>query len=473
MLKKWKKTFDKATRQTLRKRCFGIDVIVGNQGDLQELGKGEFDQLLTNIGNGTFIASRLPAGPTGMVRDLVTGKISLKPGAPTTTGAVALADVDGDGDLDVFVANHGFLDPTGEDPTIRAGESSVLLFNQGNGTFTADALDGPRSVRNSTSVAAGDLDRDGDIDFLVTADGNPVRMYTNKGKGKFTVSDVTAGFSGLDYRGNPVVFAKRGPATKAPLRSLHVALGDLNGDRFLDALVVHDGDPNQVLINNRNGTFTARFIGGTELLDAEAVAIADLDGDGDLDGLVTYDGDGAALVRNDSAGNFTVEPIEGTEGKHSKAVVIGDFDDDGDFDAIVANTTAADSPVVEYPQLLRNRGNGTFWVRNVGRATRGETAVAADFDRDGDLDVIIGNVTIFGVDTPVHPNYMLRNDGLNAARRIVFTPVTVAGGPRVTDGLAAGEVHRHGIRPAVDDGLPNIDPDDLLPEMFPRKRQQK
>lgn len=184
-----------------------------------------------------------------------------------------------------------------------------------------------------------------------------------------------------------------------------------------------------------------------------------------------YDGDGTALVRNDGAGNFTVEPVAGTEGKHSKAVAIGDFDDDGDFDAIVANTTEADpGGPAEFPQLLRNRGNGTFVVRNVGRATRGETAVAADFDRDGDLDVIIGNVTIFGVDTPVHPNYMLRNDGLNAARRIVFTPVTVAGGPRVTDGLAAGEVHRRGTRPAVDDGLPNIDPDDLLPEMFPKKR---
>ena len=475
------------------KRCYYTDVVVGNQGDLPELGRGEFNQLLLNRGGkARFDVERLPPGPTGIVAtpvlDPVTGEIiefeiTFKKGSPTTTAAVALADVDGDGDLDVFVANHGFLDPDLFD--VRAGESNVLLINQGGGTFKARALDKGLQIRNNTHVAAGDLDNDGDIDFLVTSDGNPVRMYKNDGKGNFTVTDVTPGVDGFDHLGNPVRYAEVGFFTGEPRRSLHVALGDLNGDGLLDALVAYDGDSDQVLINNGGGSFTVTNItplevDGTVYLDTEAVVIADLDGDGFLDALFVFDGDGAVVAWNDGSGNFTLEALPDTEGMHSKDVVIGDFDGDGYFDAIVVNTSLADDLgiVVEFPQLLRNNGDRTFEVitlegtglqRRVssgGRATRGEAIVAADFDGDGDLDVIIGNVTVRGVDA-LERNYMLRNDGLDADGNIIFTAITVAGGSRVTDGLAAGDLNGNGFVPAVLNKLPNINVDGLLPGRFP------
>ncbi len=468
------------TAQSL-KRCYYIDVVVANQGDLPNLGKGEFNQLLTNRGKNRFSVHRLPPGPTGIVFDPVTGEIKYKKGSPTTTAAVALADVDGDGDLDVFVANHGFLNPDLFD--VRAGESNVLLINQGNGTFKARALDKDQQIRNNTHVAAGDLDNDGDIDFLVTSDGNPVRMYKNDGKGNFTVTDVTPGVPGVDHLGNPVTYAATGPDTGGPRRSLHVALGDLDGDGDLDALVAYDGDRDQFLRNNGNGTFTVTDIEPV-YLDTEAVAIADLDGNGTLDAIFVFDGDGAVVAWNDGNGNFTLEPIAGTEGSHSKDIVIGDFDRDGYFDAIVVNTSLADGVTEEFSLLLRNNRNGGFDVSTVGpplvtvarvvkgpkggRATRGEAVVAADFDGDGDLDVLIGNVTIRGVDSPER-NYMLRNDGLDRAGNIIFKAVTVAGGPRVTDGLAAGDVDGSGFAPPVKDGLPNINLDGLLPKMYPKK----
>lgn len=85
-----------------------------------------------------------------------------------------------------------------------------------------------------------------------------------------------------------------------------------------------------------------------------------------------------------------------------------------------------------------------------------EAVAIADLDGDRDLDALF----VFDGDGAV----VARNDGSGD-----FTAVTVAGGARVTDGLAAGEVNRRGIRPPADDGLPNINPEDLLPEMFPDK----
>jgi Ca2+-binding RTX toxin-like protein len=470
------------------KRKSGVDVIVANEGDLfGVLGTGEFNQLYTNDGSGNFTPTDLPPGVPGLTQTFT--RVS---GSPTTSSAVALADVDHDGDLDIFFVNHGGINP--DDTSINTGESNVLLINNGDGTFTPKALDAPGSEGNGDAVAFGDVNGDGFLDALVAYDGEgrgqPIRVYIGDGTGNFTATDVEG--TGVE-----------GPAGGTSLRALDLALGDLDGDGDLDALVANDGDPNQVLINDGNGNFTAAYVQFftdstvDEFVDApdtEGVALADLDLDGDLDGVFTNDGQGVQLAineRNNGGPPLEVPPpvdidgdgtpdhpviddffdlriVEGTggdevtgnPGKSSKASAIGDFDGDGDFDIAVANTNLAHD-VEEFNQLLINDGYGNFTAVDIGEPRRTENIVAGDIDGDGDLDLLISNATLPGEDP--EPNQALINDG-----RGNFTAVDLTGPDlaRVSRGLALGDVNGDGEDDPVDaNGLPNINPYGLLPSV--------
>jgi len=472
------------------KRKSGVDVVVANEGDLfGASGTGQFNQLYTNDGSGNFTPTELPPGVPGLTFDSDMQTFSRVDGSPTTSSAVALADVDHDGDLDIFVVNHGGINPA--DTTINTGESNVLLINNGDGTFTPKALDAPGSEGNGDAVAFGDVNGDGFLDALVAYDGEargqPIRVYIGDGTGNFTATDVEG--TGVE-----------GPAGGTSLRALDVALGDLDGDGDLDALVANDGDPNQVLINDGKGNFTAAYIQFftdstvEEFVDApdtEGVALADLDLDGDLDGVFTNDGQGVQLAINernnggpplevpppvDIDGDGDLDPlvddffdlrivegtggdeVTGTAGKSSKASVIGDFDGDGDFDIAVANTNLAHE-VEEFNQLLINDGYGNFTAVDIGDPRRTENIAAADLDGDGDLDLVISNATLPGEDP--EPNQALINDG-----RGNFTAVDLTDVALVSRGLALGDLNGDGKDDPVDaNGLPNINLHGLLPSV--------
>ncbi len=129
---------------------------------------------------------------------------------------VALGDLDGDGDLDAFVANSGIY-----------GDQNKVWLNDGTGTFT----DSGQSLGNthSADVALGDLDGDGDLDAFVTNWSDPNKVWLNDGTGDFTDSGQSLGSSD----------------------SWGVALGDLDGDGDLDAFVANSyGEPNKVWLND-------------------------------------------------------------------------------------------------------------------------------------------------------------------------------------------------------------------------------
>lgn len=167
--------------------------------------------------------------------------------------AVALADLDGDGDLDAFLANSLHRDENGDTVDNNANE---VWFNNGYGTFT-DSYQRLGEQRSYT-VAIGDLDGDGDLDALV---GNraPDEVWWNNGQGHFSQGEQTLGDTLTRY----------------------LYLTDLDGDDDLDAFL---GDDKQgyIWLNDGDGYFSDS---GQRLnySSRHAIALGDINDDGTID----------------------------------------------------------------------------------------------------------------------------------------------------------------------------------------------
>ncbi len=288
-----------------------------------------------------------------------TGRGDFVPGTNPAVGAtarpraVAVGDVDGDGDLDLLTANE-------------LGNSVSVRFNDGAGGFSGGS---EVAVGSGTyDVALGDVDGDGDLDLL-TANSNPdnVSVRLNNGAGGFSGgSDVAVG--------------------NAP-RSL--AVGDVDGDGDLDFLTGNAVDNNvSVRLNNGAGGFG----GGSEVAVGAGptdVTLADVDGDGDLDllaGSYVFNVSSTVSVRlNNGAGAFSggSDPAVGLA---PAALAVGDVDGDGDLDLLTGNASANTVSV-----RLNNGAGGFGGGSEVAVGSGPESLALADVDSDGDLDFVTGN----------------------------------------------------------------------------------
>ncbi|MCB9315718.1 MAG: VCBS repeat-containing protein [Lewinellaceae bacterium] len=268
--------------------------------------------------------------------------------------AVALGDLDGDGDLDAFMLN-------------RVYESHEIWFNNGAGLFSNSgqslwSIDFQSTGRN---LALGDLDGDGDLDaFVVNGEGShPNHVWFNNGAGFFTDSGQRLGGS----------------------NSMTVALGDVDGDGDLDACVGNDGAPNaanQVWLNNGSGAFTnsGQNLGNYR---TRGLVLGDLDGDGDLDLFeANFDGQADRVYRNNGAGVFTDSgQLLGTS--DGIDADLGDLDGDGDLDVFVTNWFQSNS-------VWLNNGAGVFSASGQLFGSGAQDAAAlGDLDNDGDLDAFV------------------------------------------------------------------------------------
>ncbi len=169
-----------------------------------------------------------------------------------------------------------------------------------------------------------------------------------------------------------------------------VALGDFYGDGDLDAFFANNNKANRVWYNFGPGYYanSDQYLGipieGQET-DSNGVAVGDVDNDGDLDAFVANDGGEANKVYlNDGAGAFTDSGQE-LGSSNSSEVALGDVDGDGDLDAFIANYNVAN-------RVWLNNGSGTFTDSGQGLGNSYSTGVGlADLDDDGDLDAFVAN----------------------------------------------------------------------------------
>jgi len=219
---------------------------------------------------------------------------------------IGVGDLDADGDLDLITTAYG----------IRPGTTSIRL-NNGSGSFGGgqDVTYTP-NVERTFNVAVGDLDGDGDLDFITgNSSGNPsspqansITLYNNNGSGTFTVGQFT-----ILGTGNGVT---------------DVVLGDLDKDGDLDFVSTNGGSSQAVVgLNSGNGTFSTRQFAGPSNLGS--LALGDVDGDGDLD-FTTSTAGGTLVWLNNGAALFstpqTIAAIGGT--------TLSDVDGDGDLDLL-------------------------------------------------------------------------------------------------------------------------------------------
>jgi len=327
----------------------------------------------------------------------------------------AVGDINNDGQPDLYITNLG---------------SNQMYLNKGDGTFVDVTNNtGTDDPRWSTSAAFLDYDRDGWLDLMVV---NYAKFSTSNSPTCYAAT------SARDYctprafapPGNHL-FHNRGDGTfeDATVRAgvdkefghgLGVVVADFDDDGWSDIYVANDGDPNQLWINQKNGTFKneALLAGAAVNRDGKTEAgmgvdAGDFDGNGTEDIFVTHLMDETnTLFTNSGKALFedrTRESGLGMPGRRFTGfgTLFFDYDNDSWLDLLVVNGAVQLLPELArkgdtYPlgqpnQLFRNTGKGTFVevVEQAGpsfqllEVSRG--AAFGDIDNDGDTDVLVTN----------------------------------------------------------------------------------
>ncbi|MFL6663835.1 MAG: CRTAC1 family protein [Rhizobacter sp.] len=330
---------------------------------------------------------------------------------------VAVGDIDNDGCVDVFVSHFG--------------APNQLFRNNCNGTFTdVTRKAGVGGAGNwGTSATFFDFDRDGLLDLYVV---NYVQFSIATAKKCFASSSIRDYCAPSAYKSVPgILYRNRGDGTfedvsvksgitKVFGAGLGVMAVDVDGDGWQDLYVANDGNPNQLWINQKDGTFKdeAPLRGNAVNADGAAEAgmgidIGDVDNNGTEDIFLTHlTREKSTLFVNRGEGYFEDRSVEAGVAVPSMpftgfGTALLDYDNDGWLDIVAANGAVRlieelrvkgdPYPLHQKKQLFHNLGNGRFAEATAAGGPAfelsevGRGLAAADFDNDGAIDFVVSN----------------------------------------------------------------------------------
>ena len=351
-------------------------------------GDGRLDLIVVNSINGPGSVSILlaggAAGTFGAATNFPVGDFPL---------AVAVADFNGDGMMDLAVTNFNT-------------KNLSILLGDGAGGFAAGTPLTTGAGTNVYSVAAGDFNGDGKVDLAITAQASGfTAIRLGNGDGTFTAAPDVAG----------------------PGFLTEIATGDFNGDGRLDFVAIDAPGAVRFYLGNGNGTFAVAAAPAT-CNGAADVVVGDVNGDGRTDVAVGCgNSNTVTIVLGNGDGTFVAgTPL--TSATTPWGVALADLDRDGELDLVVALQNSARIDV------FKGNGDGTF-----ATATPFATGVApflvttADLDGDGLLDIatanfVSNNVSVLLSTTPARPNppTAVSATAGNAQLGVAFTPPTDA-----------------------------------------------
>lgn len=360
----------------------------------------------------------------------------------STGSGCAFLDYNGDGHLDLYVVNGCYLEDINDPAFADVRLTNHLFHNNGDGTFR-DVTDiaGVGDRGYGIGCVVGDYDNDGDPDLFVTNYGRDV-LYRNNGDGTFVDVAEEAGVAGTLWGVGAVFFDRDNDGY------LDLYVGNYlefdpeyrlyyEADEFPGPLA-YPGQRDVLYHNNGDGTFTDVTESSGVLNEGRAMGVlaGDYNDDGWVDLFVANDAMENYLYRNNGNGTFSEVGLESGvafsadgEAASSMGGDFADYDLDGDLDLIV--------PDMVFNAFYRNTGDGFFddvsvqiGIAEISGQYWSWGADLFDYDNDGDLDILISN-----------------GDGhrLDTQEELFLANVPGPGGERIFKDAAgqAGEFFRH------------------------------
>lgn len=293
-----------------------------------------------------------------------------------------LGDVNGDGRLDLLTANRNFFYPSGT-VSIRLGTA------QGGFTGVTDLTVGT----GPSALAVGDVNRDGRVDLLTTS---YIRNLTG-GNSTSTIASVRLGNGRGSFEGPSEIEVGNGSPINTGGDVSDVTVADVNNDGQLDMLTAN---VNANTVSVRLGDGRGQFVAAPEVpvgIGALSVAVGDVNGDGNLDLLAanagfapTY-GNTVSVRLGDGRGGFSGS-LEVAVGAGPIKVVVGDINGDGNLDFVTANY-----PAFSVSIRLGNGQGGFVAVPDVALIGRAASVALGDVNSDGKSDLLVADYDYFTI----------------------------------------------------------------------------